>query len=139
MKDNIPWTEKYRPKTFDGVVGNVNTVSALRGFVESKNFNHILLSGIPGIGKTTLGLVIVNELFADLSIEDRKKRYIEHNASDSRGIDFVRDEIKDYCQHSAKLRIIILDEADELTKPAQDALKRTLEKYPNCKILCGAC
>ena len=124
------WIEKYRPKTFDEVVGNEDIVNELKELVKSKNIPHIIFEGEPGVGKTTLAHVVANEL----GIKD----VLEINASDERGIDTVRDRIKTYARTKSLygLKIIILDEADFITSEAQHSLRRIMEKYStNCRFI----
>lgn len=129
------WVEKYRPLWFDEVAGNSEIVKSLKSFKDRKDFPHLLFSGSAGIGKTTISHVFVNEIFKDLKPEEKIRRWVEFNASNKRGIDFVREEIVDFASKSNTLRVLILDEADELTSEAQDALKRTMELYVNCKFI----
>ncbi|HLC56531.1 MAG TPA: AAA family ATPase, partial [Candidatus Nanoarchaeia archaeon] len=86
------WIEKFRPKTFDEVKGQEKIKERLKAFVEKKNVPHILLAGPAGSGKTTLALIMVKELFK----EDWQENFLELNASDERGIDVVREKVKDF-------------------------------------------
>lgn len=123
------WVEKYRPKKFDEVKGQEAIVERLRSFVKSQNLPHLLFSGPAGVGKTTLSLVIAQELFGS----DFRANMLELNASDERGIDVVRTKVKDFARTRAigdvPFKIIYLDECDALTKEAQQALRRTMENY----------
>lgn len=135
MTSNL-WIEKYRPKNFEQVRGQTEIVKRLKAFVSSGNVPHLLFVGPPGIGKTTLSLVIANELFG----ENKAHNYLELNSSDERGIDVVRNKVKDFARTKALLdvpfKIIFLDECDALTREAQQALRRTMETYSSsCRFI----
>jgi len=137
----LPWVEKYRPRTLDDVVGNEETVSRLRVIARDGNVPHMIISGAPGIGKTTSIHCLANEL---LGAEHVKDAVLELNASDERGIDVVRGRIKAFAQKKVNLpagrhKIIILDEADSMTPGAQQALRRTMEIYSNTTRFAFAC
>jgi len=134
--DSMIWTEKYRPKVFDDVKGQDNIVKRARAFVKQKNMPHLLFAGPAGVGKSTLALVIAKELFQD----SWKDSLLELNASDERGIDVVRVKVKDFARTKAlgnvPFKIIFLDECDALTREAQQALRRTMEKYTRtCRFI----
>jgi replication factor C small subunit len=129
MSEQAIWTEKYRPKKFSDVKGQADIVKRIKGFVEKKNMPHVLFAGPAGVGKTTLSLVIARELYGD----DWKSNFLELNASDERGIDVVRNKVKDFARTKGlgnmPFKIIYLDECDALTREAQQALRRTMENY----------
>ena len=134
-QDDI-WTEKYRPSTFDEMVGQQEIVKRVKSLVNAMNIPHLLFAGPAGIGKSTLALIIVKELFK----EKWKENYLELNASDERGIDVVRQKVKDFARTKAlgdvPFKVIFLDEADALTREAQQALRRTMENYTNtCRFI----
>ncbi|MGB9930632.1 replication factor C small subunit [Haloarcula sp. KBTZ06] len=124
------WIEKYRPQTLDDVMGHENIVGRLKSYVSRNDLSHMLFSGPAGTGKTTCATAIARELYG----EDWREHFLELNASDERGIDVVRDRIKNFARTSfggVEYRIIFLDEADALTSDAQSALRRTMEQFSN--------
>jgi len=136
MSQSDIWTEKYRPDKFDEVVGQQEILKRIRSLVQSLNIPHLLFAGPAGTGKSTLALIIVKELFASTW----KDNYLELNASDERGIDVVRQKVKDFARTKAignvPFKVIFLDEADALTREAQQALRRTMENYTNtCRFI----
>ncbi len=130
------WTEKFRPKDFSEVVGQEHIVKRIEAFVQQKNMPHLLFAGPAGVGKTTLSLIIAKKLFGD----SWKNNFLDLNASDDRGIDVVRTQIKDFARTKAMgdvpFKIIYLDECDSLTRDAQQALRRTMENFSDtCRFI----
>jgi len=130
------WTEKYRPEKFEEVKGQKNIVNRIKAFVESKNMPHVLFAGPAGVGKTTLSLVTVKQLYGD----SWRENFLELNASDERGIDVVRVKVKEFARTKAignvPFKIIYLDECDALTREAQQALRRTMENFTQtCRFI----
>jgi len=130
-QESVMWVEKYRPKTIQEVVGLKDIVESLSAFLKNpKTMPHLMFAGVPGTGKTTLALVIAHTLYGD----NWRSFTLELNASDERGIDTVRDRIKDFSRYSRTgfggdipFALIILDECDQMTGPAQTALRRIME------------
>lgn len=133
------WTEKYRPRTLDEVKGQKETVKNLKSFVKSGNMPHLLFAGMQGTGKTTCFLALARDLYG----ENWRDNVLELNASDDRGISIVRNDIKDFARMKAMgdypFKMIFLDEADALTRDAQQALRRTMEDYTKTVRFCLSC
>ncbi|KAJ3303787.1 replication factor C subunit 4 [Blyttiomyces sp. JEL0837] len=126
---SMPWVEKYRPLLLKDIVGNEETVSRLKIIARDGNLPNIIISGAPGIGKTTSILCLAHEMLGP----QYKEAVLELNASDDRGIDVVRNRIKMFAQKKVTLpegrhKIIILDEAD-----------RTMEIYSSTTRFALAC
>jgi replication factor C small subunit len=130
------WTEKYRPSKFPGIVGQDDIIKKVQSLTNSLNIPHLLFAGPAGTGKSTLALIIVKELFE----KNWKENYLELNASDERGINVIRDKVKNFARTKSlgnvPFKIIFLDEADALTPEAQQALRRTMENYSTtCRFI----
>lgn len=128
---NLMWSEKYRPKKLGQVVDQKEIIKGISNLIKSPDIPHMLFAGPAGVGKTTTALCIAMELLG----EEWRKNTLELNASDERGIKMVRERVKEFAA-SIKLagdrefgrpKIIILDEADEMTSEAQTALRRIIE------------
>jgi replication factor C small subunit len=128
---NLMWSEKYRPKKLQEVVNQKEIIKGISNLIKSPDIPHMLFAGPAGVGKTTTALCIAMELLGD----EWRKNTLELNASDERGIKMVRERVKEFAasiklagdKEFGKPKIIILDEADEMTSEAQTALRRIIE------------
>jgi replication factor C small subunit len=133
------WAEKYRPKTLNDIVNQREIVERLKSFVKSRNVPHCIFAGPPGTGKTTAALCLSRDLYGDAY----REHTMELNASDERGIDVVRETVKTFARMKSigeiPFKIMILDEADNMTSDAQQALRRTMERYTGtCRfVMCA--
>ncbi len=130
------WIEKYRPVTLAEIVGQDEIVERLQSYVKAGSLPHLLFTGSAGVGKTTAAIALAREFFG----EAWNLNFREMNASDERGIDVVRNQIKQFARTSplggAEFKILFLDEADALTTDAQAALRRTMESYAQtCRFI----
>lgn len=127
--DSRVWAEKYRPHTLGDVIDQKHAVERIKAFVAARNVPHMLFAGPAGVGKTTVALAIAHDLYG----KDMHGNVLELNASNERGIDIIRNKVKDFARtrtvSGIGYRLIILDEADALTGEAQQALRRTMETY----------
>ncbi len=135
---NRPWVEKYRPRKLEEVVNQKGIINRLQQFINDKSMPHLIFAGPAGTGKTTSALAIVRELYGRKMALNTT--YLELNASDARGIDVIRTYVKDFAKARPPInipfKILILDEADNMTAPAQQALRRTMERYTqNCRMI----
>ncbi|KAL4892063.1 P-loop containing nucleoside triphosphate hydrolase protein [Aspergillus ambiguus] len=140
-QDNLPWVEKYRPNTLDDVSGHQDILATINRFIEANRLPHLLLYGPPGTGKTSTILALARKIYGS---KNMRQMVLELNASDDRGIDVVREQIKTFASTKqifsmapqsssgsslASFKLIILDEADAMTSTAQMALRRIMERY----------
>lgn len=137
------WVEKFRPNNLSEIISQKDIVNSLKTSIKSKNIPHLLFFGPSGCGKTSTILALAKELFSKELWDDR---VIELNASDERGIKTVRDKIKRYAKNSIKTtddsppwKIIILDEADNMTSDSQFALRKIMEDYSKITRFCILC
>lgn len=153
---SLPWVEKYRPKKLDDICYQTDITNLFRSWLNKDELPHLLFYGPPGSGKSSTILSVCKQLYAP-SIYNR--RVLELNASDERGINTVREKIKHFAQFSAQTmskqnenvtgetisyknppyKIIILDEADNMTADAQTALRRIIEDFSKVTRFCLVC
>lgn len=127
----LPFCEKYRPKHLDTILGNKTVIESLLALIKSDCLPHMLFYGPPGTGKTTT-IRAVSRLLYDTTSEKLSSCVLELNASDERGIDTVRDTIKSFsqtCSFTNQRKLVILDEADSMSRDAQNAMRRIIEDY----------
>lgn len=130
--------EKYRPDTLDDVTGHEDILQTINRFVESNRLPHLLFYGPPGTGKTSTILALARKIYG---AQNLRQQVLELNASDDRGIEVVREQIKTFASTRqifggvagkgdglGSFKLIILDEADAMTSTAQNALRRIMEK-----------
>lgn len=123
------WVEKYRPSKLSEIVNQKEIIGSLESLLKNTpDMPHLLFSGSAGVGKTTAALCIAKQILGDLW----KEYTLELNASDERGINMVRERVKKFSRYAGldtqiPFKIIILDEADEMTSDAQTALRRIIE------------
>ncbi|EFC50889.1 predicted protein [Naegleria gruberi] len=141
------WIEKYRPHELTDLLSHTEIISTIQRLIDGGKLPHLLLYGPPGTGKTSTVLAIAKKLFGNRLTQN----VLELNASDDRGIDVIRNEIKDFASTKGlkfftaqkdttpDIKLIILDEADQMTKDAQAALRRTIEKYSKNVRFCLIC
>jgi len=121
-KQHTLWIERYRSQTLEQYIGNDTIKERIADCITNNDIPHFIFSGTAGTGKTTLAKLIVNNIKCD---------YLYLNASDENGIDIIRDKVKGFASSASfnPLKVIILDEADFLTQPAQAALRNIIEEY----------
>ncbi len=143
--DDLPtetlWVEKYRPKNLDDLVAHEEIRATLRKLIAEKTLPHLLFYGPPGTGKTTAILACAREMYG----AHFQSLVLELNASDDRGIDVVREQIKTFAStrqifaQRAEVKLIVLDEADAMTSAAQAALRRIMEQFTTNTRFCLIC
>ncbi len=127
--EHLLWVEKYRPRRIDDIIDQEEVKKRIKEFLRAGNLPHLLFYGPPGVGKTTMALAIAYELYGD----SWRENVLELNASDERGISVIRERVKEFARTApmgkAPFKLVILDEADNMTSDAQQALRRLMEMY----------
>jgi len=138
-KSQLPWVEKYRPERLEDLVAHEDIVNIITNLIDNDNLPHLLLYGPPGTGKTSTIVAAAKRMYG----KSYHSMTLELNASDARGIDVVRNEIKEFAGtqqlFNRGVKLIILDEADAMTGDAQNALRRIIEKYTKNARFCMIC
>lgn len=141
-KEDLPWVEKYRPKELSQLISHKKIISTLKNYMTGENFPNLLMYGSSGTGKTSTIVACARKMYKHLY----KYMVLELNASDDRGIKIIRDRIKIFAETCPPLKVdkyyfklVILDEADSMTKDAQAALRRMIEKYSKNTRFCFIC
>lgn len=129
------FSEKYRPKFLDGVVGQDHVTEYIKSYIKNDDIPHMLFSGQAGTGKTTVAKALARDLYGD----NWETYYLEVNASDHTDVDHIRKKIKDYARIKVvdrEYKIVFFDEAEYLSKPSQAALRRIMEMYSDkCRFI----
>tara|TARA_Y200000002_G_C22678385_1_gene663022 strand:+ start:787 stop:1824 length:1038 start_codon:yes stop_codon:yes gene_type:complete len=128
----LPWVEKYRPQKLDDLILDQITNKKMRNFLINKELSNMIITGHPGTGKTSTILCLAKEVYKDKFTE----AVIEYNASDNRGLETINNSIIYFCKKKVKTinnlpKLVILDEADNITKKAQNTLCNLMETYIN--------
>jgi replication factor C small subunit len=120
--DSSLWVERYRPDTLENYIGNETLKEKFAHYIQTQDVPHLLFYGTAGTGKTTAAKILVKNIDCD---------YLFINASDERGIDVIREKIKNFASTTgfAPLKVVVLDEADALTPDAQAALRNMMEVF----------
>ena len=126
----LPWVEKYRPQKLDQLILDDITKNKMNNFLIKKEISNMIITGSPGTGKTSTILCLAREVYG----ESYGEAVIEYNASDNRGLETINNSIIYFCKKKVKTeynlpKLVILDEADNITKKAQNTLCNLMETY----------
>ncbi|XP_064620559.1 replication factor C subunit 5-like [Lineus longissimus] len=137
---NLPWVEKYRPNQLDELISHTDIINTISRFLKEDRLPHLLFYGPPGTGKTSTILAVAKQIY---SPKEFGSMTLELNASDDRGIGIVRGPVLGFASTRTIFRsgfkLVILDEADAMTRDAQNALRRVIEKYTENTRFCLIC
>lgn len=147
LENNIPWVEKYRPEDFSEIISHKEIISVLLKLISNNKMMHMIFYGPPGTGKTTTILACAKQIYGP----NFRSMILELNGSDDRGINVVREQVKEFSATDSKIckifdnhqgtntKLVILDEADAMTYDAQFALRRLIETYTESTRFCLIC
>jgi len=139
MNNNLPWIEKYRPKNINDIVSHIYILEYIKNAITTNSLVHMLFYGPCGVGKTSTIKTICNILYGN----NKSNMLLELNASDDRNINIVRERIKNFVSSKnnvdKKYKLVILDEADQLTHEAQTGLCSILDNYVKNARFCIIC
>ncbi|KAI0980187.1 hypothetical protein GJ496_004806 [Pomphorhynchus laevis] len=151
-QSNLPWVEKYRPKSLDELISHQDIIKTIVKFMDAKQLPHLLLYGPPGTGKTSTITACAHQFYNEPG--QYRSMVLEMNASDDRGINVVREKIVNFAstglfyqptssegnpQYNVHHKLVILDEADAMTNDAQNALRRVIEQFTSNVRFCFIC
>lgn len=132
------WVEKYRPKTFDEVVGQEEAIKIIKNQLKTGTFQGFIFYGKPGVGKTTVATIVARTMHGD----EWRRNTLFMNASDERSINVIREKVKVFASTRSTTgakKVIIMDEADALTKDAQQSLRGIIEQFSNNAVFILTC
>ena len=136
---SLPWVEKYRPKNIEEIISHTQNIDTIKKLLENESLPHLLFHGSPGTGKTSMIMAIAKRIYG----KNMRLMVMKLDASDDRGINSVRDDIKGFAEKTNMfqkgIKLIILDEVDAMTFDAQFALRRIIEIYSLSVRFCLIC
>jgi len=141
LQETIPWIEKYRPRSLSQIINQEAIINSLKTILSTHAVPHMLFTGPPGVGKTATAHAFACDLYGERYLEDG--HFLEINASDERGIDVIREKVKGFARTipigGIGFKILLLDEADQLTSDAQHAFRRVMEQFSTtCRFILAA-